>query len=212
MLAGIDLVNLSSDEDAFSLRHALRLHDEVDLRALLLVAGLHRFQLCHLVGQEPGLGEELIVVGELLLHLLEVSSKVVLPGDVEHSWEVVYPLVCLDLWKPVEGRSHVGPLDVPVDAWGPRVALGDHSPPELLLRNVLDDAVLCVCKSLRLRFTESVEGYSRGLHYGFWHFGWRLQLILLFFPLLFGLRILTRLSWGLVLGVQRFLIILNIMV
>lgn len=144
MLIGVYRVDIPSYEDALALRHALRLHYEVHLCTLLLIVVDLVLQLSHLVGEEPRLGKELVLLRKLLLHFLQVASQIVLPRNLKHAGEVIDALVRLYLLKEVERWSHIRPLDVPLGPWEPRVALADDPPAEDLATDFLDNVILCV--------------------------------------------------------------------
>ena len=119
-------------ENTFSLRARLRLTDEQDwwlsFRLLLrhLVVLDHLFTLFHfLLGVlldimefsrvHPGLREEVVMLRELLLESLEMSSELTLTADVIHSQEVVDSLTRADGLHKLRVRSHaaVSPVNVP---------------------------------------------------------------------------------------------------
>ena len=74
MLARVYAVHIFRDEYTLALRHTLWLHYEVNFGLLLDVILNLIFELTHLIGKEPGLREELIVLGKLPFHFLEVSG------------------------------------------------------------------------------------------------------------------------------------------
>jgi len=76
MLIGVYLVYGSSNEDAFSLRHTLWFHYEINLHVFLLICSNLILKSNHFIRQKPSLRKELIVFWKLFFHLLKVPSKV----------------------------------------------------------------------------------------------------------------------------------------
>jgi hypothetical protein len=97
MLAGVNTVHVFGDEYTLALRHALWLHYEVNFGLLLNVILDLILELTHLIGKEPGLREELVVLGKLSLHFLEVSSEVIFPCDLKHTRKMIDSLEWFDL-------------------------------------------------------------------------------------------------------------------
>jgi hypothetical protein len=97
MFAGVNAVHIFRDEYTLALRHALWLHYEVNFGLLLDVILDLILELTHLIGKEPGLREELVVLRKLSLHFLEVSCKVIFPCDLKHAWKMIDSLEWLDL-------------------------------------------------------------------------------------------------------------------
>ena len=97
MLTGVNAVHVFGDEYTLALRHALWLHYEVNFRLLLVIILDLILELTQLIGQEPGLREELVVLRKLPLHFLEVSREVVFPCDLKHARKMIDPLEWLDL-------------------------------------------------------------------------------------------------------------------
>lgn len=97
MLAGVNAVHIFCDEYTLALRHALRLHDEVNFGLLLYIILDLILELTHLIGKEPGLREELVVLWKLPLHFLEVSSEVIFPCDLKHARKMIDSLEWFDL-------------------------------------------------------------------------------------------------------------------
>jgi len=73
MLAGVNAVHIFRNEYTLALGHALWLNYEVNFGLLLDVILDLILELTHLIGKEPGLRDELVVLGKLSLHFLEVS-------------------------------------------------------------------------------------------------------------------------------------------
>jgi hypothetical protein len=96
MLAGVNTVHVFRDEYTLALRHALWLHYEVNFGLLLDVILDLILELTHLIGKEPGLREELVVLGKLPLHFLEISSEVIFPCDLKHARKMIDSLEWLD--------------------------------------------------------------------------------------------------------------------
>ena len=86
-------VEISSQENSFSLAAGLGLDDEcLGLSVVeLLLEGLYVSR------QEPGLGKEVISLGEVFLHGYQIFGKQVLSRESVHSWEVICTLVTFHL-------------------------------------------------------------------------------------------------------------------
>ena len=85
MLAHIDLIELPGNKYTFALAQCLRLYYEIGAwvcRRIIL-------QVLELVRQKPRLRKKFVVSGELLLHFIQISGKVILPGDLVHAGEMI---------------------------------------------------------------------------------------------------------------------------
>ena len=70
MLARIYRIHIPCYKDAFTLRHAFRFDDEVNLCVLLLIKCDLVLELTQLIWKKPSFRKELVVLWELSLHLL----------------------------------------------------------------------------------------------------------------------------------------------
>jgi hypothetical protein len=110
VLSSLHPLIVPSQEYPFSLATCFRLYDE---SLSFLIIELY-FKVFAVLGQEPCLGEEVILAGNYLLHAHEVLRKQVLPCETVHPWEVVGSLVVLHLHEEVGRDWPVQPPNVPV--------------------------------------------------------------------------------------------------
>jgi hypothetical protein len=144
MLIRINRLHTLCYENTFPLTHTLGLHYKVDFRSLLISIINVIFELIHLIWQEPCLREELIILGKLSLHFLQVTRQIVFPCNLKHAWEMIDSLVRFYFLKHLEGRGHVCPRNIPLGPWQPGVFLTYHPPSEYFLAYFLDYIILSI--------------------------------------------------------------------
>ena len=87
-----DILDVASEEDSSSLRQCFGFDDVC--ASLSPIDGLVVVpELAELQGDGPGVGEEVILFGVVLLHGHKVKSQEVLVGQDVDAWEVVDALV-----------------------------------------------------------------------------------------------------------------------
>jgi hypothetical protein len=69
----------------------------------------------HLGGQDPGLGEKIVVILKVFFHSHQITAQVILSRKLIHSSKVIYALVVLKLGE-LFGKNSLGviPKDVPI--------------------------------------------------------------------------------------------------
>ena len=110
----IHIFVFSHEEDAPALAEVDWLDDEC-LHFLLRCSLKLSPEIGRFLGQNPGLGKDVVVVFEDSLHPLEVPAEVVLPCELVHAWEVVDPLIVLQPGQLLRHDSlRIVPVNVPI--------------------------------------------------------------------------------------------------
>lgn len=156
---------VEGEEDAPALAVRLGLDD---VALLLGLAPLDLLpELGELAGQQPGPGEEVVLVGVLLGHLVEVEAEQVLAGQHVDAGEVADFLVEVHLHEGVGLDHGVDPEHVPVAP----LAAGLH-PPLQVLGDVGDHVVVghCISEICTAEVDDDLPGlggdFDRGLGHG----------------------------------------------
>jgi hypothetical protein len=136
-LLKVHVLNASDEENPLALAKIDRLHDEC-LVVLLFVE--LRPEVVHLLGQNPSLRKEVVVGWENFVHSHKVSTQIVLPGELIHSWVVINSLVRHEFGNLLR-RSSIGvvPVDVPIAGF-----VVEHLVPQLS-ECLLDNYVSALC-------------------------------------------------------------------
>ena len=173
MFCHVNLIKFSGDKDALALRHGLRFHNEI-CRGIGLTV---RFQIFKLVREQPSFGKELVIIGKLLLHFIQVPCQVIFPCNLIHTRKMVNLLKRLHLLPPLEHGCDIRPLDIPFNLRIPRISLA-QLPIEILFAYFLNNIIYCI---------EYIENNTHRLL--FLH-------SCIFFLILFLFLSLFRLLWG----------------
>ena len=73
------------------------------------------FQLFHFCRNHPSFRVESVIVGSIFPHKFKIHAKLILFREVEHSREMIAPLVVLHLWKDIELDINVVPNDIRIN-------------------------------------------------------------------------------------------------
>ena len=72
-------------------------------------------EVVHLLGQDPGLREEVVLTRENFGHAHQIPREVILAGQLIHPWVMVNALMRLKLGKLFRGSTaHITPVNVPI--------------------------------------------------------------------------------------------------
>ena len=112
LLAGfhVNALKVASQEYAAALTGGHRLN----YKSLGLLLRKLVLEITLLVGQDPGLREEVIVLSKLLLHSFQITGKIILVRQALHAWVVIDSLIRLHLLYSEGLDACVRPVQIPI--------------------------------------------------------------------------------------------------